>query len=265
MIDLVKELFRRNAVLAWVALGHIILFIVLAVISFFDSTTILGINRWIKPMKFSSSIALYAATMAWFIGYLPKDKLSVKLAAWGIAICMIAEIVCIVLQPARGTTSHFNTSTPFNAGVFSLMGAMIFFNGLLDAVLLLLFFKEKVTISQSYLWGIRLGLVVFILASLEGVMMIMRLSHSVGVADGGAGLPFVNWSTQGGDLRIAHFFGLHALQVIPIAGYAFDRLSAKNSITKPVAWTLIFAVLYVFVGAFLFLQAIDGKPLYAGF
>lgn len=264
MTDLIKELFRRNAILSWVALGHFLLLIVLAAISLFDSTTILGINRWIKPMKFSASIGLYATTIAWFTGYLPKEKLSVKLISWGIAICMIAEIVCIVLQPARGTTSHFNKATPFDAVVFSIMGTMIAINTVLDAFLLALFFKEKTAIPRSYLWGIRLGLAVFIIASLEGFMMILHLSHSVGIADGGAGLPFVNWSTEGGDLRVAHFFGMHALQALPIAGYVFHMLSKKRSLTNPVAWTLGFAVLYAAVGLLLFLQAINGRPLYAG-
>jgi hypothetical protein len=262
MTDLVKELFRRNNILAWLTLGHVLLLIILAIISLFDSTTILGINRWIKPMKFSASIALYAATAAWFTGYLPENKPSVKWISWGIAVCMIAEIVCIVLQPARGTTSHFNRATPFDGVIFSIMGAMIVINTVLDAFLLVLFFKEKVAIPESYLWGIRLGLAVFIIAALEGIVMIIRLSHSVGVADGGAGLPFVNWSTQGGDLRIAHFFGLHALQALPIAGYIFHKLSAKKSLSYPVAWTWIFAFAYTSIGVLLLMQAMQGKPLY---
>ena len=50
-------------------------------------------------------------------------------------------------------------------------------------------------------------------------------SHALGVADGGPGLPFVNWSTEGDDLRIAHFIGIDAMQIIPSVGYFLSRPS----------------------------------------
>ena len=86
-------------------------------------------------------------------------------------------------------------------------------------------------------WALRLGLIIAMVGMGEGFLMTnptaqqlagwqageavtIAGAHSVGVPDGGPGLPVVNWSTTGGDLRIGHFVGMHALQVLPfLAGY----------------------------------------------
>nr|BFE79173.1 hypothetical protein GCM10020093_017740 [Planobispora longispora] len=76
--------------------------------------------------------------------------------------------------------------------------------------------------------GIRLGLAVSLLGMLVAFPMTMPFqaasdvitgAHSVGVPDGGPGLPVTGWSTTGGDLRVAHFVGLHALQALPLLAW----------------------------------------------
>lgn len=107
----------------------------------------------------------------------------------------------------------------------------------------------------------RLGLILFLAANFEGGYMSVQMAHGVGVTDGGAGLPFVNWSTRGGDLRVAHFMGLHAFQAIPFFSYTLEKYRIKS----PTVWTFIFALAYLSVFTFLLIQALHGQPLFAEF
>jgi hypothetical protein len=87
-------------------------------------------------------------------------------------------------------------------------------------------------------------------------------AHSVGVADGGPGLPIVGWSTVGGDLRVAHFFGLHAMQVLPFIGWLLSRrpsLGARHRLL------LVWSSGLAYLGLVLVLtwQALRGQSLIA--
>lgn len=249
------ELWRRDRALAVVGWLHVALFAGLLVVAPFDSREILGINPWIKPLKFAFSVAIYVWTLAWFLGEMEGPRWGKRAVSWGVSLAMLVEIVCVVLQSARGTTSHFNFATAFDGQVFSLMGNMIALNTVLLLLFFLLTFLRLRHLPPAYAWGIRLGTLGLLLGSAEGAVMIANGAHSVGLADGGPGLPLVNWSTVGGDLRLAHLIGLHAFQLLPLAGWWIAR-RGRRLVTLFVVATVYFAL-----GAALFLQALRGRPL----
>jgi hypothetical protein len=260
---MISELRHRDPLLFWTGAAMMLAFIVVALVSIGDTRTVLGLNPWIKPMKFLTSVTIFMWTIAWFM---PEARASGgsgnprfdkrKVVSWTIALMMTGEIVLILLQSARGTTSHFNIRTGFDAAIFSAMGVMIILNTVATALFLWILRRDTPPQRAGYIWGIRLGLIVFLLASAEGGLIVSNNAHTVGAPDGGAGLPFVNWSTTHGDLRIAHFVGMHALQGLPLLGFFLDRrrVPARN---------LLFAVsiLWIAVTAGLVLMALRGRPL----
>jgi hypothetical protein len=254
------ELHRRSGVLAitgWIQLAILLGALALAP---FDSRLVLGINPWIKPIKFALSITFYVWTVAWLLGYLRLRGWAKGIISWGISVSMLTEIACITAQAVRGTTSHYNVNTALDAAIFAIMGAMIAINSVLALVLLILFFTARCALPRPYLWSIRSGFAVFLAASAVGGVMVAHGAHSVGVKDGGPGLPIMNWSTSGGDLRAAHFLGLHALQVLPIVGFLVGRHKSW-AVSRKTAYVLVLSGAYALLVAVLYFQAIHGSPL----
>jgi hypothetical protein len=255
---MIKELFVRQRPLMTAGVVSIVCFAVLAAVSLFDSTEILGINRWIKPMKFFVSIAIFVWTSAVYLDFLENYRRAARFISWGVILVFAVEMVIIVGQAARGTTSHFNVKQPLDGMLFGVMGLAIVFNTILAAYLLYLYFKAEIDLPQSVIWGMRLGLILFLASSVEGGYMSAQLGHTVGAADGGAGLGLVNWSTKGGDLRVAHFVGMHAFQAVPLFAYALERYKIKSAMLQ----TFMFAAVYFAVFTFVFVQALLGKPFW---
>jgi len=58
-------------------------------------------------------------------------------------------------------------------------------------------------------------------------VMVAQGQSVVGVAPEGPGLPVVNWSTTGGDFRVAHFLGIQRITDFADSGLAYR--SAESS------------------------------------
>lgn len=247
-------LFRSGLLFA----GLLVVFLALVP---FDTRTVTGIDPWIKPAKFASSIAIYLLTVAWLVGLLELARGRKRFVEWALVAAFAIEIVLIAMQAARGTTSHFNTATTLDAIVFRVMGAAIVFAAAIGAYLLYELLRQRPDVPAPVLLGVRLGLAIFLLANLEGFAMVAANAHTIGAPDGGPGLPFVNWSTRAGDLRIAHFLGMHAIQALPLAGYLLYRLEQRGRLRFASRWLVAIAALYAAANVAVFALAMLGRPL----
>jgi hypothetical protein len=109
--------------------------------------------------------------------------------------------------------------------------------------------------------AIRQSLVIFLAGNAIGGYMLARGSHTVGMADGGPGLPFLNWSTIGGDLRIAHFIAIHAIQIVPLFAYILSRMAPIPTVRQRRLAIAVMALTVAIAVGGTFVQAALGHPL----
>lgn len=255
-----RALHRVNPVLATTGWFHVGLAVVALVLLPLDHRLVMGAPVWLKPLKFSLSIVAYTWTLGWLLADLPAAAQgAVRRISGGVALSMVVEIAVIFVQAGRGVTSHYNASSPLNGMLFGLMGIFILVNTVLTSWALYLAWRYRPHGPAGYVWGLRLGLLVFLVGSLLGGYMIHNQQHTVGAPDGGPGLLGLGWSTVAGDVRIAHFLGMHALQALPLLGWALSRWVPRRA----AALTWLGAGLYAAAVAGLLAQALAGQPLLA--
>ena len=98
----------------------------------------------------------------------------------------------------------------------------------------------------------------FVIFSFLGGYMSAINTHNVGGETGQTGLPLLNWSTLFGDVRVAHFFGIHSLQLIPLFGYIMSSSVKEESKAKTFIW--IGTLFYLSFVCFTMYQALNGLP-----
>lgn len=232
---------------------------VLAVLAVVDDRVLLGAPLWVKPLKFAISLVLYAGSLAWMLGHLRERTL--QRAGWVVVVASAVEMAVIVGQAAVGNRSHYNMDTPFSAALWSTMGATIMVLWLATLAVALRFLREK-GLDRTATTAIRLGLVVALIGLAEGFLMASAGAHTVGAPDGGPGLPLLGWSTEAGDLRVAHFFGMHALQALPLLAVALAAVGRFDETTR-VRLVRTAAAAWAGLVVLLTWQALRAQPLLA--
>ncbi len=254
---MIRQIVHKNRLLFWLGASHLLIFLLLAMYYPFNNIIVLGMNSVVKPMKFALSIWIYSWTMALILHHL-KDMGKVKAYSWMTIIVMSFEQFAITTQALRGELSHFNISSAYGIILFSLMGVSILTLTLWTAYITYIFCRQKLfDLSPAITLSIRIGLIYFVLFSLFGGYISSLQGHTVGAADGSGGLWFLNWSKTFGDLRVAHFFGIHSLQIIPLFAIGIYRYSKINYSVQAV-WS--FSIIYLAYVLFTLAQGVMGMP-----
>jgi hypothetical protein len=217
----------------------------------YSSIQIMGINGWIKPFKFFLSAAIFTWAMAFYLQYLDNQR-QVTLYSWSLILWFSIELILITYQAAKGKMSHFNIETATDKLIFNIMAVAITILMVHTLYIALLFFgQSEFKASETQILSVKLSLLITVLFAFQGFIMGAILKHTIGRVDGSTGLPVVNWSKNYGDLRVAHFFGIHAIQIIPLLTYCIAK--TKRDV-------IIIASIYLLFVSYTLFQALQGKP-----
>ncbi len=235
------------------ALGSAVALVLILV----DQRMLLGASVWVKPLKFQLSLAVFLASFGGILLYWqhPWAQAFAKHASW----VALLEVAIISLQAGRGVPSHFNNDGIFNSVLYQLMGIAIAYNTVLLLIVWYSSLKKPALFALQRLWlsAIRLGLGASLIGSGIGAAIAPRTGHTIGAADGGPGLPLVGWSVVAGDLRVAHFLGLHGLQLM--LGLAWLAMYWQLPLRRARVLLLFFFGLWLLATSHSFWQAWQGE------
>jgi len=213
MSRVVQEQIKRNSIFFWYGIYNFVLFSICIGFSLFDDTQVLGKNAWLFPMKYYFSIGIFIWSMGLYLYYL-NNVAHRNVLIWGFLITTFVQNSIILFQSYRGTSSFNINNSPFDNLVSSIQTlSQNVFIILMLVTTYLFYFQKKNSNSQHFTWGIRMGMIVFLIGLLIGVY-IMKVFGNI---ESGFGSSLL--SKKHGNLKIPFFLGVHGLQIIPLLSY----------------------------------------------
>lgn len=275
-LDGIRRLWQASRPLTAVGVGMLVVFVLSLVGLAVDGRLVGGAPLWLKPAKFAISTAIYALMFAWIFTYLEAWPRLKRVVGWTTAAVVVLEVALIDIQAARGVASHFNVGTLVDAAVFGVMGGAIVVAWAVSIALVVALFRQPFT-DGALAWALRLGLLITVVGSATGGLMTRPTdaqleaaratrripvvgAHTVGAPDGGPGLPGTGWSREHGDLRVPHFLGLHAVQILPLFALLLGRAGSAAKRRRAV---IVAGVSYAALFAILLGQALSGQSVLA--
>ncbi|HEX6536765.1 MAG TPA: hypothetical protein VF041_19415 [Gemmatimonadaceae bacterium] len=242
-----------------------------------DPRVITGAPAWLKPFKFAISTAVYSLTLAWMFTWLPDWPRVRRVVGWTTAIVFVVEVGIIDTQAWRGTTSHFNVSTPLDRTLFAVMGTAILLQTLASVSVAVALWRQRFA-DRPLAWALRLGMALTIAGAMTGSLMTRPTraqlaharagermttvgAHTVGAPDGGPGVPLTGWSSEHGDVRVPHFIGLHAIQALALIAVALRRWRRPEAVR--VRAVVAAAASYASLFLLLLWEALRGRSVVA--
>jgi len=221
---------------------------------------------------------VYAPTVLWMFSYVKLRPRLMRFVMDACAAALSIEIVLFITQAVRGQPMHFNVATPIDETLWSIMGTTITVFYLINIVGFVVFLRQKPIADRVFMLSLKLGMGLMLLGFGLGFLMtnpspaqmeVLQAggsvpaigAHTVGAADGGRGIAILGWSSEHGDLRIAHFVGIHGAQVLALIGWLLYNAKQRFNDKQRLALTWGAAVAYLGLVASVTVQALRGQAL----
>jgi hypothetical protein len=203
---------------------------VFAALGLITHAATLNASPWIKPIKFAISFASFAWTVSVFLIAVRIPAWQRRLARRTIVASVTVEMLCLAAQAWRNAGAHPTAFADFVIQQGTTV--MVCVNTLITIWLLVVFSSNRVRIK------------------LNDYAQITAIRLSI-------------WSTIAGDLRIAHFIALHAIQIVPLFAFILADMTPKPSLRQRNSAVYAVAALVALVVGATFVQAALGHPLLA--